>query len=599
MTVVYEVCKMACLEINNVRRSGISLIPVISIILKFLLFGAIWCSYTTFTPFSRFETYATSILAGLILSIPYILSRKFWTSLLVMIVLDIWFISNLLYYRTYYSPIPLSSYGLIGNLADFVPSVTASFRIIDLIFPLTTICAVLIWRFYKSIIAVRLRAVVVSFIVFCVAFGIDLTARGGFVKAYYDIRQNAYLYASGPVLYTPFGSLYYDYAHQVADLTDEQKTEIYQWLDDAPEIKPVCGIEQRDNCIIIFAESFENWVLNLTVEGQEITPYLNKLISEPNTLYASKVVTQVNGGRSIDAQLLILAGLFPIQTGCYSSTYGQNTFFTLPKAMKEIKGTRNYLMTVDKLTTWNQGVVAKSFGADTLISYPDFKLTEAFGNRKKLADVPFFEQCKEKMERGEVWKPGENVYIQMVTYSGHTPFKIPEHLKKVHFSDDIPEMMADFMTAAHYTDEAIGKFVEYFKTRPEYTNTMIVITGDHEGLADNRERLCNSKAGKGIVSDKEYTPLIVVNSPVAMRYDKVMGQIDIYSTLLNLLGLENYKWKGLGQSILSEDKPAVAISPKRGLQGDTAAVSSDYINRVKQAPEISDKIIRYDLLKDR
>ena len=187
----------------------------------------------------------------------------------------------------------------------------------------------------------------------------------------------------------------------------------------------------------------------------------------------------------------------------------------------------------------------------------------------------------------------------MVTYSGHTPFKIPEHLKKVHFSDDIPEMMADFMTAAHYTDEAIGKFVEYFKTRPEYTNTMIVITGDHEGLADNRERLCNSKAGKGIVSDKEYTPLIVVNSPVAMRYDKVMGQIDIYSTLLNLLGLENYKWKRLGQSILSEDKPAVAISPKRGLQGDTAAVSSDYINRVKQAPEISDKIIRYDLLKDR
>lgn len=599
MEIVCDECTMACLDNNNVKNTGISLIPVVGIILKFLLFGAIWCSYTTFTPFSRFETYATSILAGLVLSIPYIVSRKFWTSLLVMIALDIWFISNLLYYRTYYSPIPLSSYGLIGNLADFVPSVTASFRCVDLLFPLITICVVLIWRFYKSKIAVRLRTVVGAFIVFCIAFGVDLTARGGFVKAYYDIRQNAYLYASGPVLYTPFGSLYYDYAHQSAALTDEQKTEIYQWLDYAPEINPVCGIEKRNNCIIIFAESFENWVLNLTVEGQEITPYLNNLISEPNTLYASKVVTQVNGGRSIDAQLLILAGLLPIQTGCYSSTYGQNTFYTLPKALKEIKGTRNYLMTVDKLTTWNQGVVANSFGADTLISYSDFKLTEAFGNRKKLADMPFFEQCKEKMERGEVWKPGENVFIQMVTYSGHTPFKIPEHLKKVHFSDDIPEMMADFMTAAHYTDEAIGKFVEYIKARPEYANTMIVITGDHEGLADNRERLCNSKAGKGIISDKEYTPLIVINSPVAMRYDKVMGQIDIYPTLLNLLGLENYKWKGLGQSILSEDKQAVAISPKRGLQGDTVAVSSDYINRVKQAPEIFDKIIRYDLLKDR
>lgn len=42
--------------------------------------------------------------------------------------------------------------------------------------------------------------------------------------------------------------------------------------------------------------------------------------------------------------------------------------------------------------------------------------------------------------------------------------------------------MADYMTVAHYTDEAIGKFVEYLKNRPEYERTMVVITGDHEGL---------------------------------------------------------------------------------------------------------------------
>lgn len=63
------------------------------------------------------------------------------------------------------------------------------------------------------------------------------------------------------------------------------------------------------------AESLESWVLNLTVENQEITPYLNKLLKEPSTLYAPHVLTQVNGGRSIDAQLLMLAGLLPLQTG--------------------------------------------------------------------------------------------------------------------------------------------------------------------------------------------------------------------------------------------------------------------------------------------
>ena len=33
-----------------------------------------------------------------------------------------------------------------------------------------------------------------------------------------------------------------------------------------------------------------------------------------------------------------------------------------------------------------------------------------------------------------------------------------------------------------------------------------------------------------------------------MRYDKVMGQIDMYPTLLNLLQLDDYYWSGLGQS---------------------------------------------------
>lgn len=77
--------------------------------------------------------------------------------------------------------------------------------------------------------------------------------------------------------------------------------------------------------------------------------------------------------------------------------------------------------------------------------------------------------------------------------------------------------------------------MEYLKTLPQYDETLIVITGDHEGLATYREELCNAPGGKGIVSDKTFTPFIIVNSPVGMRYDKVMGQIDMYPTLLNLL----------------------------------------------------------------
>ena len=79
--------------------------------------------------------------------------------------------------------------------------------------------------------------------------------------------------------------------------------------------------------------------------------------------------------------------------------------------------------------------------------------------------------------------------MQLVTYSGHAPFKLPEELKEIHFSPAIPQKMNDYMTTARYTDKAIGKFVEYLKTLPQYDETLIVITGDHEGLATYREEL--------------------------------------------------------------------------------------------------------------
>ena len=190
--------------------------------------------------------------------------------------------------------------------------------------------------------------------------------------------------------------------------------------------------------------------------------------------------------------------------------------------------------------------------------------------------------------------PPLNVYMQLVTYSGHAPFKLPEELKEIHFSPAIPQKMNDYMTTARYTDKAIGKFVEYLKTLPQYDETLIVITGDHEGLATYREELCNAPGGKGIVSDKTFTPFIIVNSPVGMRYDKVMGQIDMYPTLLNLLQLDDYYWSGLGQSILDPCKKGFAISPQMEVVGEEPTPAEAEF--AKKAYDISDQMIHFDYL---
>lgn len=579
------------------------LIPITGVLFKFLLFNAIWCYYTTFTPFSRWESYVTALVATLVLSVPSILTRRMAAYIFVMIALDIWMVANLLYYRSYFSAIPLSSYLLVGNLTDFLPSVTASFRWCDLLFPASTAAVIYLMfrrrgRQQEITFPFGRRAYFMLLISFVLLLGVNFSLRGGFITIYRNLGLSAHSYASGPPLYTLFGTLYFDYTNEQPELTEEQEHEIQDWLAKNPVLVPVPDIGGRDNCILILVESLESWVLDATVENQKITPWLNKLLKEPSTLYAPHVLTQVNGGRSIDGQLLVLAGLLPLQTGAYSYRFPFNTYHTLPKAMKELKGTRNYLLTVDKTKTWNQGAVAQGFGIDTIISYPDFRMTETFGGRKRLGDKAFFLQCREKMENGEIWHSGENAFIQMITYSGHAPFKMPESLKSVHFSSHVPEVMADYMSVVHYTDEAIGRFVEYLKTRPEYERTMIVITGDHEGLADHRKRLYSTEAGKGVVSEDEFTPFIVLNSPVAMRYEKVMGQVDIYTTLLNLLGLENYHWSGIGRSILDSGKPGIAISPQRNIKGDTLSSSRDELQRIRQSPIISDRIMQFDKLKD-
>ena len=122
-------------------------LPVWTLLLKILLFNAVWCSYTTFQPFSRIILYETSTITALLLGLPYVLSRRRWVGITMMALTDMWLIANLMYFRTYYAHIPLSSYGLVGNLADFGGSVLDSFRWIDLAFPLTTLLsAVLLYK---------------------------------------------------------------------------------------------------------------------------------------------------------------------------------------------------------------------------------------------------------------------------------------------------------------------------------------------------------------------------------------------------------------------------------------------------------------------
>lgn len=576
-----------------------AIIFAVGIFLTFVAFDVIWCMDTTFASFSFFETYATKIIATLALAGVYALTRCRWAQIVVMALLDVLLVANLMYFRTYYSAIPASSYLEAGNLADFKASVTDSLRWADIVLPLITIATAVMAFRYKTTKRQPLTAVLKWWAAPFAGFALLLTGvnlcKGGFHKSLRSVRQSAYLCSADAPIFSVFGCIWYDITDAAEPITPEKQAEIELWLASQPKHQPADSVtEKRSNLLIVFAESLESWVLEKKVDGKEITPCLNRLLKEKSTLYAPNVLTQVKGGRSIDAQLMICSGLLPLMSGTYSSLYYDNTFYTLQKAMRGLKHSRSYLLTIDKVSTWNQGAVARSFGTDTIISYHDFKMTEAFGTHKRIGDASFFQQCREKIERGEVWKPGESVYMQFVTYSGHAPFKLPDHLRTITFPASIPEKAADYMTTAHYTDKAIGDFVAYLKTLPQYKETIVVIVGDHEGLASYRQELVGNPACRGLVSDKQLTPFIVLNSPVGMRYDKFMGQIDIYPTLLNLMQLDAYRWHGLGQSILDPRKQGVAVGSVMNVEGTG---SDKEVERLKEAHTVSDYMLRYDWLK--
>lgn len=561
-------------------------------LLSLLWFDVCWCLQTTFTAFSMAETWVNALLLSALLSLPVLVFDLRRTQAVIVTLLCLLLEANLLYSRTYFSAIPLSSYLLASNLGDFTASVTDSLRWPDLGFAAVVAASwTLALRRAPRVTSRRGSRVAlwaVSTGILALISGILIAARGGYAGAWRSL-ENANYYSCRTPMYTVAGWLVHDASVSLAPLSDADRAAVGRWIAEQPHCPTLPdSVAAPRSVILILCESLESWPIGLTLEGREITPVLNSLVADTaRTLYAPEIVTQVGAGRSIDGQLLIMTGLQPMLSGVYAMSRADNEYPSLIKAMRP---GRSYLLTVDKPVTWNQAAVARAFATDTLISRDSWINDEPVGSRRKLGDRSFMSQIASKMSAGEIWPEGERAFIEIVTYSGHNPFVLPPELDSLRLKGDYMSVVRDYLTMARYTDSAIGRLLAYLRTRPDYASTMIVITGDHEGLAAYRH---DAAARHPFVSPRQVTPLIVVNAPVgAGLVTKTGGQADIYSTLLHLTGLAGYPWQGTGISLADPAHPGVAV----GSQGDVCGDSTALTPHRRDARIISDRIINYNLL---
>ena len=553
------------------------------------LFDIFWMLQTTFRPMSFFAFYPVLFLQAFILALPSLFFRRGVVQLLWLLFFDALFIANLMYCRTYYNAIPLQSYNLIGNLSDYQDSVTESFKWYFIFLPILTLAA-------EGIYLARIKTMDAKtpnlFLYLGYVFGLFVitwisdAGRGGTMERMNFMYDYAYLSSSITPIYSLGGFLWHDYHKSTEKLTPEEMEEVRDWLSEHDSYSENYWTDSLrkerkvpKNLVIILCESLESWVLEKEVEGKEITPNLNKLLRDSTTFFAPNVLTQVGSGRSIEGQLLIMAGLMPMHNKVYAYESVDNKFFTLPKAMKE-KGAHTVIFTADKPYVWNQARLAPAFGFDKLYDDEDFIIDETTGTTKRLSDRSLMRQIVGKLKSGDDWNEGEPAMVLIVTNSGHNPFNLPDKLRDIEFSGNLPKIISDYMVTAHFTDKAISYMIGYLKERSDWEDTLVVITGDHEGLAlDRKTALANAEASK-FVDSGQHTPFIVLNSPIPGRYEKELGQVDMYSSILDLMNLNDYEWKGLGFSIFDEN---------------LSEIDADFKNKTG---EISDFILRFNLLEN-
>nr|WP_106634519.1 hypothetical protein [Alistipes sp. Marseille-P5061] len=194
--------------------------------LKFLLFDLLWCLDTTFSSFSYPIAYLSKSILALLLTLPLVLRAPRWVEAVVALATDLFLVANLLYFRTYYTAIPLESYALAGNLRDFTASVTESLRWPDLLFPLSTAAALLAARRMPQPRLPRRGLVryANALLLSSLLTAALLVGKGGFRRSYEAMLVHRQL--SATTTYSLFGTLLYEALRERVEFTPELAGEV-------------------------------------------------------------------------------------------------------------------------------------------------------------------------------------------------------------------------------------------------------------------------------------------------------------------------------------------------------------------------------------
>lgn len=327
------------------------------------------------------------------------------------------------------------------------------------------------------------------------------------------------------------------------------------------DIKPLTtneftGIADGRNLIVVQVEAMQNFVIGRKYNSQEITPFLNNLISD-DSIYFDHYFQQLGRGNTSDAEFVSNNSLYPAMDGPTYQIYAGNNYYGLPWILRE-QGYSTAAFHGYEGTFWNRSGAYPGQGFQWFYSKDDFTSEETIG--LGMSDEEFFKQCVDFMK--ELPQP---FYSFLVTLSSHHPFNLPEKFQEIELlPEDENTLLGNYYNAMRYVDNSLKSFFNKLADAGLYENSLICIYGDHHGI------ILGEAGAKEILSRElgfEYTydqmmriPLIVhlPGSDLELKVSKTGGQIDFLPTVLNLFSLQNNKSIMFGRDLLGPEKGFVA-----------------------------------------
>ncbi|MBK3494621.1 LTA synthase family protein [Viridibacillus sp. YIM B01967] len=300
------------------------------------------------------------------------------------------------------------------------------------------------------------------------------------------------------------------------------------------------GVAKNRNVFVIQVESLQNFVIKRDINGQEITPNLNKLLED--SAYFNNVYQQIGAGNTSDAEWIMHTGLYPEGMDPTVNLLKDMEIASLPR-MLSAEGYGTATFHADDITYWSRDQLYPALGFGHIYTAEDIPDQEPIGFGP--ADEVTFRYAETQIQ--SLLQQYNRVYANIVTLTSHTPFKMPEEYEYL----DLPENFKDtyvgnYLQSIRYTDRQIGQFVANLKKLGLYENSVILVYGDHSGLhgkpvTKEDEVLLEGLLGHPYNLKDRFIVPVLFAAPGIFDNEKIEhlgGQTDLMPTLMNLLGIE-------------------------------------------------------------